>query len=1271
MKHLQISPVPLALSCLLAFAAAPLARAAVYTQDQIISDRTVMTAASRSVLDYYINDGVTLTFTGTFDASGGMFDMTAGTTLTIGPNPDAADLTGFALFKDIWVTGHAAGIRNTGGLVRLTNARFENVHGQAVAVAGAFFNNATTSLAYLDHVDFVDCYSGNAGAIRNSGTLTLTDGSFVGNYANYDGANGYAGAFHNNGAAANTVLTRVAFTANRARNHSGAIYSAAGALTMNNVTFNDNWAGTLGGALRVMNTVTLNLTQQGAVSRYDFTGNFAGSGTDVRPIEDVQSGSASFAPAAAGGGFLYAGSVNTKFYLNIGAGVTLAIGDTDGADKAVDSIASGVVTSNIYKEGAGDLILNADNSWYSANTTVSAGRLLLGNDGAKLGGKITVAGGATFGGAGTLTTSGTVTTTPTASVTVAAGATLQVGLADRATEKLSINGNLALADSTLAFVAFGGTHATKLEALSYSGTAPVKVDLQGFSTGTYNLGSFASGTVPYSFLLNGVAAAPGGRQTVTDVSSGGSLIVDYYADTARVMTWTGASGNIWDGAANNWQGSAAATKFAGGDAVVFNAAVDSTIAITNSARVSGIVVDGAAVTTFLGGGIIATAYAGGDAEAAVLSAGGRLVKKGAGTLVLANEDNVFHGGIELAAGALEFSRAGQIQTGTAALRVTGSATLRARGGADIETVIELAGAGIAMEMDTGTSTVRHTLGKITGAGSLLKTGAGALVLATANDYAGGTTLREGVLRIADRRALGTGALVVGSTGAVLELDGEFSAGNAIDLGGRALEVRNAGAAAATLAGSISNGSLVIGAGGAGAVNLAGNNAFSTLQVRSGARAAVIGARGIAGAHATVNTGGRLDVRTTGVQAAQITVQPGAVLSFADIKTTSPFLVVDHLLVLEDQSVVALAKAPSSKLWLAATGDGVLDNGARLDVGPRTSDFDLLVEGNNLYAVNINWAANPGRDIVAAFDALAALTGAVYSRLDEGFIQPLVARRPGAPENGFWFKGFASIADYDGGDGRIGHKDDTRGGMAGYDKMLSEHLLLGGHLGYSRSSIKTGNGSVTDADQPWLGLYGAMKFGAFYFAADLAAGSVDADTMRPEGAGNFVSGSYKAVTLGGGGEIGLILPLWSRATLKPAAAVHYMNYAFKDHGESAPQGIGAVIVDDFTTDQVEGLASLQFTQQFTTPWKTPGMFNLLAGWRCALKDEATVLSARFAEDVNESVTILGDVYDRDRLNLGFGLRVALTGSAFLTLAYDYEIGKDLDRSTVSLGASWSW
>jgi autotransporter-associated beta strand protein len=739
------------------------------------------------------------------------------------------------------------------------------------------------------------------------------------------------------------------------------------------------------------------------------------------------------------------------------------------------------------------------------------------------------------------------------------------------------------------------------------------------------------------------------------------------------MTWTGTAGNAWDGAANNWQGSATATKFAGGDAVVFNAAADSTIAIIDGARrVSGIVVDGAATTTFTGGGIIATAHAGGDAEAAVLDAGGRLVKQGAGTLVLANvADNFFHGGIELAAGALEFSRAGQIQTGTAALRVTGSATLRARGDADIETVIELAGAGIAMEMDTGTNTVRHTLGKITGAGALYKTGSGALVLATANDYAGGTTLREGVLRIADRRALGTGALVVGGTGAVLELDGEFSAGNAIDLGGRALEVRNAGAAAATLAGAISNGSLVIGAGGAGAVNLAGNNAFSTLQVRGGARAAVIGARGIAGAHATVNTGGRLDVRTTGVQAAQVTIQPSGTLSFADIKTTSPFLVVDHLLVLEDQSVVALAKAPSSKLWLAATGDGVIDNGARLDVGPRTSDFNLLVEGGNLYAVNINWAANPGRDIVAAFDALAALTGAVYSRLDEGFIQPLVARRPGAPENGLWFKGFASIADYDGGVGRIGHKDDTRGGMAGYDKMLSGHLLLGGHLGYSRSSIKTGNGSVTDADQPWLGLYGAMKFGAFYLAADLAAGSVDADTGRPEGAGNFVSGSYKAVTLGGGAEIGLTLPLWSRATLKPAAAVHYMNYNFKDHGESAPQGIGAVIVDDFTADQVEGLASLQFTQQFTTPWKTPGMFNLLAGWRCALKDEATVLSARFAEDVNESVTILGDVYDRDRLNLGFGLRVALTGSAFLTLAYDYEIGQDLDRGTVSLGASWSW
>jgi autotransporter-associated beta strand protein len=53
-----------------------------------------------------------------------------------------------------------------------------------------------------------------------------------------------------------------------------------------------------------------------------------------------------------------------------------------------------------------------------------------------------------------------------------------------------------------------------------------------------------------------------------------------------------------------------------------------------------------------------------------------------------------------------------------------------------------------------------------GVGSIVKTGAGTLVLSGANTYSGGTTLAAGTLTLANNQALGTGALT--TTGSVVD-----------------------------------------------------------------------------------------------------------------------------------------------------------------------------------------------------------------------------------------------------------------------------------------------------------------------------------------------------------------------------------------------------------------------------------------------------------------------------------------------------------------------
>lgn len=107
---------------------------------------------------------------------------------------------------------------------------------------------------------------------------------------------------------------------------------------------------------------------------------------------------------------------------------------------------------------------------------------------------------------------------------------------------------------------------------------------------------------------------------------------------------------------------------------------------------------------------------------------GNLLKEGRGTLVLAADAEVFGlGTVDIREGTFGLS---SVTTGTGAPEFKGT---------------------------------------ISGAGTLMKTGDGDLVLSAANTHTGGTVVDEGLLRITHRDALGTGLATV-NTGAVLELN---------------------------------------------------------------------------------------------------------------------------------------------------------------------------------------------------------------------------------------------------------------------------------------------------------------------------------------------------------------------------------------------------------------------------------------------------------------------------------------------------------------------
>jgi autotransporter-associated beta strand protein len=1316
--------------------------AATTTETVTVSGTTTTRTVVSGTLIYNIADGVELTFTGTSaGAAGGAFNIASGNSLVIKPEGDLK--TGRVIFEAlntpasgnngnagaIYIGGagatalvqnaefsrnfsnnsggaiyiaqsasvslvntdfiqntaasDAGAIRISAGWLTMSNVEFDSNAAGATLSGGAIYVSNSSVTISGESIVFTGNHAGLAGAVRNQGQLSFSGAKFTGNYST-----GGAGAIYTNQARAMTELIGAEFAGNRAAEMGGAIRVSAGITTLENAVISDNWAGTQGGALygatSAGNAITIRLTPTGGTNRYYYTGNIAGSGES--PF-DVVADTAPVAVAKAGGFYYNPGE--SSLIIDVAGGVTLEIGAAAGGARAVDSIASGPTVGRglLEKQGDGTVLLHANNAYYSGSVAIRAGRLLLGNDEARLGGIITTASGAVFGGAGLVTTLDPVTdAVVSTTVRALAGSTLQVGTGELAAEKLVIDGDLVLTDATLAFVAFGGTH-TRLEVTERtSATGTNIVNLQNFVTGSYNFGAIASLLATSDTVLlqvNGVTPATGGRQGANWIGDPVDLMVDLWSDRARVMDWTGSAGNFaWNNADDNWSSrdnGGAMTKYAAGDKVIFSATEALAVALDSNVTVSGIDVGGTGTLRFTGlHGITSTPWLGGDADQGVLDAGGKLVKRDSGTLVFENGANLFEGGIELRGGSVEFVDGNQLRTPGAAIVFVESATLRANADTSLDNAMSIASGKTAV-IDTNGRALTHIGGGISGAGRFVKIGAGVLTLATANSHAGGTELVEGGLELAHSQALGTGALALSQSGTVLGVAGGLSVTNDIVLNVAHAVVRNNGGAATTLAGAITGGGVLTAAGN-GSFVFAGENTLAAFVVAPGAHAMAAGPRALGGdtSDVSVGQGGALTVGLAGGQttlARSLTVS-GGTLAFSHLEGftgNTPLLTVSGTLALADHAVVSIATAlQSDRYALLRTGSIIGTEGAdfTVDKGAANAGREMALamdRDGTVFLISMDQSANPGKGIAVTYDAIIAATTAVFSRLSERLLIPIEERNTGDLKRNLWLKGVGTFGKYDATGDKVGYEDDTYGVVLGYDSMLSQNTLFGMYLGQIESTLKTSNGAETDMDTPYAGVYGSTRIGSAYVAADLMYAVPDAKTSRWETYG-YADGSHKAKAFSGSAEAGLLLGSRKSVLVKPAVGVHYMNIEFERHTESGP---GAMTVDGFRAGILQAYLNLQTTQQFKTPWGQPGMFDVRAGWHGNLKDSKTAIKVAFVRDPAGKIDIMADEYGHNAFMLGAGLRLSLGRNAMFHISYDCEKGADYARNTISGSIRWLW
>jgi autotransporter-associated beta strand protein len=291
--------------------------------------------------------------------------------------------------------------------------------------------------------------------------------------------------------------------------------------------------------------------------------------------------------------------------------------------------------------------------------------------------------------------------------------------------------------------------------LNLSGTNSIVASHFGgglIPNGTYTLftysGNFNGGLSNLAVTVTGVTP------TLTNPPNQIAVIITPASRGATNLTWVGdGAANDWDeGISSNWINGSVGFKFQSGDSVRFDSAgaANPTVTLPSPSPLlpAAVVVDAANDYTFTGIGVI-----GGGTGLTKTNSGSLLVFTtnsytgptivGGGVLEI---QNIGNGNAPSAIGASSSDASNLVFFGST-LRYSGPSTSSDRNAT-------LNGAGVTIEVPSGTLTDNGTL---TGPAGLIKNGGGTLTLTVPSDYAGGTTISNGVLALGSNNANNSGS----------------------------------------------------------------------------------------------------------------------------------------------------------------------------------------------------------------------------------------------------------------------------------------------------------------------------------------------------------------------------------------------------------------------------------------------------------------------------------------------------------------------------------
>ncbi|WP_431470279.1 autotransporter-associated beta strand repeat-containing protein [Sphingosinithalassobacter sp. LHW66-3] len=1016
--------------------------------------------------------------------------------------------------------------------------------GTVGAITGNVVNNATLAFDRSDAFVFGGAISGAGALVKaGGGTLTLTGSATHGGGTTIAAGTLRVGAGGTTGSLAGNVTNNGTLAFDRSDSltvagniaGSGALVQAgSGTLVLAGAATHGGGTTISAGTLRIGNggttgSIAGSIANAGvlAFDRSD-AATFAGTVTGSGRVVQAGSGTLLVTGALAHGG----GTAITQGTLQLGTGGSLSgVVDLAGAlafarADAFDFAGSISGAGTLRQIGAGALTLSGNSSGFTGATFVTAGRLAVNGVLGASQSTLDVQGGATLAGTGTI--GGRVALADGATLAGIQGQTLAMGA-------------LALSSGSIVDVTLGGSGTQALFSvagdLTLDGTLNV-TDLGGFGVGVYRLFDYAGALTDRGLAIG---TLPGGS------SADDAYVQTAVANQVNLVNSSGVTLHFWDGgnAANANNGSVdggsgswsnSGRNWTGADGRVNNAMTPRPGFAIFQGAAGTVRIDGSA------GAVIATGMQ--FASDGYRLAGDALMLSGERAIVRVGDGSATGAGFTATIDAAIGGSAALVKTDLGTLVLTGANSYT--GGTIVQagTLVGNA-ASIRGDIDTAGTVVFDQAGDasfggaISGSGTLVKQGAGALRLTGTNSadwsllagdlvstsalftgdldiaanatftfdqatngvYAGSITgagsirfLGGGVVQLTAASSGFQGLTTIGESGTSTMLSVNGTLGGRLFVASGGTLMGNGTIGSTTVEGTIAPGNSI------GALRVDGDLVFGasgTYQVEFNPlgqvdRIDVTGTATLGGARVVaIGSGGNYAPQT---DYTILTAQGGVQGTFGGVTSDLAFL------------TPALRYAANSVVLRMQRNDVSFDRVAR-SFNQRSTAVAVedLGFGTPLYTAVANLSAEDAR---GAFDQLSGedhvtLRGALVE--DSRFLRDAFAARGavgGAVEgSAIWGQVLGSWRSAEGDGNASGYDRSVEGLIAGVEGALGANWRIGAAAGYSTTELRTDAGAEQLVETMHVGGYAAGSYGGFHvtLGAGYAAHEVNASRRVAFGA----------------------------------------------------------------------------------------------------------------------------------------------------------------------------